>query len=327
MLLLSKSDVQSVIPNYDVLIDLLEEAFKRRSGGAVIMPAKAWLTDGQDADSRFFSAMTAFDKSGKWGAVCKWNSGASSNTRRGLPYILGIVLLSDGETGEPLAAIDSTSVTAVRTAAATGVAARYLARPETRTLAMIGCGVQGRTNATALPHVLPGLTTVRAYDANREAAAHYAEFVASELGLECRVCGSSEEAVAEADLIVTAAPIELRPEPLVRPQWLKSRAVVITLDYDSAIDANMVAAAKHVFVDDIPQMHHLKSHGHFIEIHRDVHELADAIIGRLPADEEDTDQPTLCMLMGIAAEDLAAARSIYEKARGQGIGVDWNSLA
>ena len=128
MLLLSKSDVESVIPNYDVLIDLLEEAFKRRSGGTVIMPGKAWLTDGQDADSRFFSAMTAFDKSGSWGAVCKWNSGASSNTGRGLPYILGIVLLSDGETGEPLAALDSTSVTAVRTAAATGVAARYLAR-------------------------------------------------------------------------------------------------------------------------------------------------------------------------------------------------------
>jgi ornithine cyclodeaminase/alanine dehydrogenase-like protein (mu-crystallin family) len=73
-------------------------------------------------------------------------------------------------------------------------------------------------------------------------------------------------------------------------------------------------------------MHHLKSYGHFTEIHRDVHELADAILGRLPEDEEETDQPTLCMLMGIAAEDLAAARSIYEKAREQGIGVGWNSL-
>jgi ornithine cyclodeaminase/alanine dehydrogenase len=327
MLLLSKSDVESVMPNYDVLVDLLEEAFKRRSGGAVVMPGKAWLTDGQDSDSRFFSAMTAFDKSGTWGAVCKWNSGSSSNAARGLPYILGIVLLSDGETGEPLAAIDSTSVTAVRTAAATGVAARHLAPVGTRTLAMIGCGVQGRTNASALPYVLPELKSIRAYDANPEAAGRYSKFVESELGLECRVCGSSEEAVTEAELVVTAAPIELRPEPLVRPEWLKSRAVVITLDYDSAIDADMVAAAKRVFVDDIPQMHHLKSHGHFLDIHRDVHELADAILGRLPEGEEDTHQPSLCMLMGIAAEDLAAARSIYEKAREQGIGVDWNSLA
>ena len=89
----------------------------------------------------------------------------------------------------------------------------------------------------------------------------------------------------------------------------------------------MIAAAKRVFVDDIPQMQHLKSHGHFIDIHRDVHELADAVLGRLPQDEEETDRPTLCMLMGIAAEDLAAARSIYEKAREQGMGVDWNSLA
>jgi ornithine cyclodeaminase/alanine dehydrogenase-like protein (mu-crystallin family) len=327
MLLLSKSDVESVMPNYDVLVDLLEEAFKRRSGGAVVMPGKAWLTDGQEAGSRFFSAMTAFDKTGRWGAVCKWNSGASTNNARGLPYILGIVLLSDGETGEPLAAIDSTSVTAVRTAAATGVAARHLARAETRTLAMIGCGVQGRTNATALPYVLPELRTIRAYDANREAAVRYSEFVVSDLGLECLVCSSSEEAVAEADLVVTAAPIEMRPEPLVRPEWLKSRAVVITLDYDSAIDASMVAAAKRVFVDDIPQMDHLKSHGHFLEIHRNVHELADVILGRVPEDAEDADQPTLCMLMGIAAEDLATAHSIYEKAREQGIGVGWNSLA
>lgn len=326
MLLLSKSDVESVIPNYDLLVDLLEDVFKRRSGGAVIMPPKVWLADGQGADSRFFSAMSAFDKSGRWGAVCKWNSGASSNTRRGLPYILGIVLLSDGETGEPLAAIDSTSVTAVRTAAATAVAARHLAPAKTRTLAIIGCGVQGRTNATALPYVLPDLTTVRAYDVDRETIGRYSEFVASELGLECVVCGSSEEAVAEADLIVTAAPIEMRPEPLVRPEWLKSRAVVITLDYDSAIDADMIAAARRVFVDDIPQMHHLKSHGHFIGIHRDVHDLADAIVGCLPEDDNDTDQPTLCMTMGIAAEDLAVARSIYEEARKRRIGVDWSSL-
>jgi ornithine cyclodeaminase/alanine dehydrogenase-like protein (mu-crystallin family) len=326
MLLLSKSDVESVMPNYDALVDLLEEAFMRRKGGAVIMPAKAWLADGQDADSRFFSAMTAFDKLGSWGAVCKWNSGAPSNTRRGLPYILGIVLLSDGETGEPLAALDSTSVTAVRTAAATAVAARHLARADTRTVAIIGCGVQGRTNATALPYVLPNLRTVRAYDVNHETVVRYSEFVASELDLECVACDSSEEAVAEADLIVTAAPIELRQDPLIRPEWLKRRAVVITLDYDSAIDADMVAAARRVFVDDVPQMHHLKSYGHFVEVRRDVHNLADAIAGCLPADD-DTDQPTLCMMMGIAAEDLAATRAIYEAAREQGIGVDWSSLA
>jgi ornithine cyclodeaminase/alanine dehydrogenase-like protein (mu-crystallin family) len=327
MLLLSKSDVESVIPNYDVLIDLLEEAFKRRNGGAVIMPAKAWLADGQEDESRFFSAMTAFDKAGTWGAVCKWNFGASSNTRRGLPYILGIILLSDGETGEPLAAIDSTSVTSIRTAAATGVAARHLARPGTRTLAIIGCGVEGRTNATSLPYVLPELSTIRAYDINRETLARYAEFVGSELGLECVPCGSSEEAVAGADLIVTAAPIQLGREPLVRPEWLKSGAVVITLDYDSAIGADMFAAAQRVFVDDIPQMHHLKSYGHFVEVHSDVYDLADAIAGNVPDDDGDTDRPTVCMTMGIAAEDLAVGRSIYEKAREQGIGVDWSSLA
>ena len=112
--------------------------------------------------------MTAFDKAGQWGAVCKWNFGASSNTRRGLPYILGLILLSDGETGETLAAIDSTSVTSVRTAAATAVAARHLARAGTRTLAIIGCCVEARTNATSLPYVLPELSTIRAYDINRE---------------------------------------------------------------------------------------------------------------------------------------------------------------
>lgn len=97
----------------------------------------------------------------------KWVSGYPENHKRGLPYISGLLILNDEETGIPLAVMDCTWITAMRTGAATAVAAKHLARPESETVGILGCGVQGRSNLEAL-HVLFPLKQVVAYDTNPE---------------------------------------------------------------------------------------------------------------------------------------------------------------
>ncbi len=148
---LSRRDVEGLGLGMAAVVDAVEEAFREKGLGRAIMPAKHWLAS---SEHRFYSAMTSVVPAAR-AAACKWQSGSSENAARGLPYITGLLVLNDGATGLPIAVMDSTWLTAMRTAAATAVTARYLARPGLDTFAMLGCGVQGRRHVEALRVVFP----------------------------------------------------------------------------------------------------------------------------------------------------------------------------
>src|SRR5512144_2658405 len=146
VLYLSRADVETVNLPMQQIIDLLETAFREKGNGRVEMPPKPGIHTMPDA---FIHAMPAYIPSMKSAGI-KWVSGYPENFKRGLPYITGLMILNDAETGIPYAVMDCSWITAMRTGAASALSAKYLARPDSRAVGILACGVQGHTNLEAL---------------------------------------------------------------------------------------------------------------------------------------------------------------------------------
>ena len=175
VLYLSRADVESVALDVKTIIELLEVAFKEKGEGRVEMPPKPGIHTQPDA---FIHAMPAYIPTLESAGV-KWVSGYPENQEKGLPYISGLLILNDPETGIPTAIMDATWITAKRTGAATAVAARYLARKDSSTVGILACGVQGRSNLEALSCVF-GIKRVKVYDIRPEVAQKFAREMASQ---------------------------------------------------------------------------------------------------------------------------------------------------
>ncbi len=149
-------------------------------------------------------------------AAVKWLGSYRQNPRRGLPAISAINLVTDIETGMPLALIDGTSVTNMRTGGHAAVGAKYLARPESETIAIIGCGNEGRTHLRLLNELFP-ISKVNAFDIDQEQADRFSEEVVGLLGVQVEVASSVEAAVADADIVCV---VTTAPAPILMEQWV-----------------------------------------------------------------------------------------------------------
>ena len=219
LLYLSQEDVRTVAVDMRTIIDLLEMAFHEKGVGNVEMPPKPGIHTQPDA---FIHAMPAYIPSLKSAGI-KWVSGYPANQSLGLPYITGLLILNDVETGVPLAVMDCVWITAYRTAGATALAAKYLARPESETVGIIACGVQGRTNLEALAALFP-VEKVYAYDIDRDAQNKYIDEMGDLLDLEVIGVDEPSEAVQGCDLVVTSGPILKEPTPTIEPGWMEEGA-------------------------------------------------------------------------------------------------------
>lgn len=315
ILYLSRKDVEELGLSTAEIIDAVEEAFREKGSGRTIMPAKHWLAPNP---RRFYSAMTSLVQSAA-AAACKWQSGSADNATLGLPYITGLLILNDTGTGLPIAVMDSTWITAMRTAAATAVTARYLAVPNANTIAMIGCGVQGRTNVEALRIVFPGLRRVQAYDIDPEALRRYVNEVGQRHSIEVRPCASPREAIRGAHIVVTGGPIEPTAQRTIDADWLEPGMLGVALDYDCYWRPAALKAAHKFFTDDIPQMEHLKEYGYFLNIPPITGEIGDVVAGRRKGRDR-SDEIIVAMNMGISVEDVTTARRVYDLAVARGRG-------
>ena len=142
LLYLSQMDVAAVGVTMAEIIDALEVAFREKGKGHTEMPPKPGIHPG--GGDNFIHAMPACIPALKSAGI-KWVSGFPENAKQGLPYISGLLILNDHDTGLPLSVMDCVWITAMRTGAATAVSARYLARPESSVVGILGCGVQGRS--------------------------------------------------------------------------------------------------------------------------------------------------------------------------------------
>ena len=320
MLYLSRKDIEEVDLPMEEIIETLDEAFKEKGLGKIEMPPKPGIHTMPDA---FIHAMPAYVPS-LGSAGIKWVSGYPENYKRNLPYITGLLVLNDPETGLPLSVMDCIWITGMRTGAATAVAAKYMANMDATTVGILGCGVQGRTNLKALAIMMPELKDAKAYDISEDAVNRYAEEMRKETGLNIRIAQSPEEAVRDSELIVTAGPILKEPKPAIEADWLKPGVFCSPVDFDSYFKKSAFEHCDKFVTDDTEQCLYYKSLGYFqhiSEIHADLGEIA----AGLKPGRETRDERIICANLGLAMDDMATAIKIYKRAVDNNIGT-WLEL-
>lgn len=309
LLYLSQEDVAAAGPGMAEIIDALETAFQEKGRGNTEMPPKPGVHPG-GADN-FIHAMPAYIPALQ-SAGLKWVSGYPGNPEKGLPYITGLLILNDAETGIPLSVMDCVWITAMRTGAATALSAKYLAREDSRVAGVLGCGVQGRTNVEALKVLFP-LEKVLAYDVKSGQAEAYARDMEERFGLEVQVVPTPREAVSGCDIVVTAGPIQKTPHATIQAGWMEPGAFASLVDFDSYWHADAMAEAAKFCTDDTPQLLHYRSLGffqHIPPVHADLGELA---TGSRPG-RESAEEKTMTANLGLAIDDMAVAPLIYRNA-------------
>jgi ornithine cyclodeaminase/alanine dehydrogenase-like protein (mu-crystallin family) len=316
LLYLSGADLERLNFTLADMVPILEEMFRLKARGDTLMPPKIFF---HRKGARFYSSMVSCAPQLGY-AGCKWQSGDPDNASRGLPYIQGLYIVSEDVTGRPVAIMDSKWITGNRTAAATAMAAKYLARPRAETIAILGCGLQGAKNLEALCGVLPDIARCQAFDVIPAREHSFVAHAQQRFGVDATACGSAEAAVRGADLVVTAGPIEEHRTPAIVPQWLKAGSLTITLDYDSYVTDAAIAAMDVVLTDDRGQIEDArKNEGKFSGVHRVDAELGELICFGTGARSSER-QRILVFNLGIALEDLATAAEVLKRAEQMGIG-------
>ncbi len=315
LLYLSRADVEKVSLDMHTIIELLEKAFLDKGQGKVEMPPKPGVHTMPDA---FIHAMPAYIPSMRSAGI-KWVSGYPENFKRNLPYITGLLILNDVETGIPLAVMDCTWITAMRTGAASGLSAKYLARPNSKVAGILACGVQGRTNLEALACLFP-LERVYAYDILPEAQERYIAEMRAKYKFEIIGVKQPKQAVVESDLVVTSGPILKHPTPTIEKGWLKPGAFGSAVDFDSYWGGGALAQMDRISTDDHAQFQYYKSVGYFQQTPDPYADLGEMAAGLKPGRQNDKER-TLAINLGLAMDDMAVAPEIYRRAREKDIGV------
>ena len=319
ILYLSQSDVASLGVTMKEIIDALEVAFRELGNGKVEMPPKPGVHTQPDA---FIHAMPAYIPALHSVGV-KWVSGYPDNYKRSLPYITGLLILNDEVTGIPLAVMDCTWITAMRTGAATAVAAKYLARPESKSVGILGSGVQGRSNLEAL-NVLFKIKRVVAYDSLPEQVDRFAADIEKRLGLHVVKAKQPREAVDGLDVVVTAGPILHKPHATIKAGWLKEGAFASLVDFDSYWDGPAMKEASKFCTDDVPQLEHYRSIGYFQNI-PPIYASVGELVAGLKRGRENAKEKTFTCNLGLALDDMATAPIVLKRATERGVGT-WLKL-
>jgi ornithine cyclodeaminase/alanine dehydrogenase len=323
MLLLTRQEIASLV-KFEDYIQIVEDAFRLHAEGGAFEPALAHV----DAiGGEFHIKAGGLRKPFPYFGV-KVNGGFFKNQERfGLPNIQGLIILSQGDNGVPLAAMDSIEITIQRTGAATAVAARYLARPDSRVCTLCGCGNQGKIQLRALKHVLP-LEKAYVWSPFPQETERFAAAMAEMLALDVVPARDLPSALGQSDVCVTCTPSK---SPFIRRDWIPPGMFIAAVGADSPdkqeLDADLVAAS--IVVADlraqsaaVGESHHAIRAGlmRADAIHA---ELGEIIAGIATGRTSDA-QRIVFDSTGTALQDVAAAAAVYERARALEIGLEWS---
>ena len=315
ILYLSRADVETVSLPMKEIIDLLEKAFLEKGNERVEMPPKPGIHTMPDA---FIHAMPAYIPS-MHSAGIKWVSGYPENFKRGLPYISGLMILNDVETGIPYTVMDCAWITAMRTGAASALSAKYLARSDSETVGILACGVQGRTNLEALACLFP-IRRVYAYDVLREVQEKFVADMKDQFDFELIGVNQPKQAVVESDLVVTSGPILKHPTPIIERDWLRPGAYGSAVDFDSYWTEGALAQMDRISTDDHAQFQYYKSVGYFQQTPNPYADLGELVAGLKPGRQNENER-TLAINLGLAMDDMAVAPTIFQRAKEMGLGM------
>lgn len=302
LIYLTRDDVRSLLPDWHAQIDVVEQTYVDMSEGSVEMPPKPGIHPRKDA---FIHAMPAFLGRSDVAAL-KWVSGYPSNKALGIPYINGLLILNEAATGVPIAVMDCVEITAARTAAASGVCVRRWAPAGWKRAAILGCGEQGNYHADMLRALNPNVEII-AYDPNPERA--------DALRGRTSTAATVAEAVADADVIISAAPIVKEPTPSIHSGMLKAQHLLLPIDFDAVVDRVVIDDAQIFLTDNVAQFEHYRSIGHFRDWRAPQASVGDRVRAEGGADR------VVCCNLGVGALDAAFAAVVDAAARTQDLGL------
>jgi alanine dehydrogenase len=321
MLVLTREDVRAALSMRDA-IDVLEQSFRELGAGEAVMPTRIAIN--VQAANGFVLAMPAYLR--RTGALgLKVVSSYPDNPRAfGIPTIQAAILYYNVSTGECLALMEGTYITALRTGATSGLATKYLASTGSHVAGVIGSGVQAETQLEAVCSVRT-ITHARVYSPTPAHAAAFAARMSGRLGIEVRSVGEAKQAAEESSIVITATSSKT---PVLNGRWLSAGTHVNAVGSHTAdareLDGEAVQKSKLV-VDSweaalqeagdllIPIAEGLISK-------TDIYaELADLATGRKPG-RTSPREITAFKSVGLAIEDIAVARLVYERAKTSGAG-------
>jgi len=303
LLFLSRAEVAGLLPDVQEQLDLVERSYRALAAGRVELPPKPGVHPRKDS---FLHAMPAYLRDEDV-VTLKWVAGYPANKARGLPYITGLIVVNDAETGLPVAIMDGAEITAARTAAASGVCVRRFASEGWNRAAILGCGEQGLFHARLLRE-LNSEVAVRSWDPHPERVARLGDLVEPAAGWE--------DAVAGAEVIVTAGPIIEDPDPPLRPEHLGERWLALPIDFDFYFGPEAVASSDLFLADDVVQFEYYRELGHFEGWPAPEGNVGEGL-GR-----EGSPARVLCCNLGIGALDAAFANAVLQRARASGAGTE-----
>lgn len=322
-LLLSDGEVKGLISMRDVM-DAVETAFREKGFGRVQMPPKIYLFFSKyNGDLR---AMPSYLEEMDIAAVKVVNVHPENKEKYGLPTVMAVIILVDPRSGFPLAIMSGTTITNMRTGAAGGIAAKYLARKNSRVVGLVGAGVQAKTQLAALLEVFGSFDEVRVWSRSEETKMRFRDEAIVNYGHLCRVVAaeSVEDVVRGADIIVTTTPSRV---PLVMDEWVQPGAHFNCIGADAPgkeeLDPLILKRAK-VVVDDWEQA----SHSGEINVplsmgiisKSDVWaEIGEVVAGLKPGRISES-EITVFVSTGLAIQDAVTANLVYKRALERGVG-------
>ena len=324
-LLLNKKDVASLLTMADA-IRTVEEAFRQLALGHVTMPQRtairvaehngvhlgmpAWI--GGDIGALALKVVTVYPQ---------------NPAQYSLPTIMGVLLLSDPKTGAPLAVMDASYLTAIRTGAASGVATRHLARENARTVGVFGAGVQAETQLEAVASVRK-LTRVQVYDPDTARARAYAERMAVRLSLDVTPAETARAAVEGMDIIITASSAH---EPVFDGAWLVPGQHIngVGSHTPDARELDTKTIVRSTVIADLPSACLAEAGDVMLPIQEGAIDhthlragLGEVIAGLKPGRVRD-DEITLFKSVGLALQDASTASVVYKRALDARVGVEF----
>ncbi|MDN4492810.1 ornithine cyclodeaminase family protein [Ureibacillus aquaedulcis] len=306
-------------------LEAIQKSFELHGKNEVIQPAKPVIRWGgpetEETRGRIMT-MPSYIGGELNVAGLKWIPSMPENPKKlGQPRASAIIVLTDPENGFPLAIMDGTLVSAMRTGAATGIAAKYLANPDSETVGIIGAGVQSRTQLMAITCAMKNIKLIKVFDLNMEKTQQFAEEMEKELNVSVIAADSAEAAIRESDIVITAT---MSTFPYVKYEWLKEGAFHSEISFwDTAPEE--VQHYDKIVVDDYS---HVEHHGvdvsyravaaGLVERER-VKNLSDIMLGNVEG-RTNPQENIIFNPIGMSIHDVSEAYRVYQNAKKMGIG-------
>jgi len=313
-LYLSQKEVIEIDLSMKDAISIVEDVLREHGFKEFENPPKPGIHPLSDA---FIHAMPGFLPRKKAGGL-KWVSGFASNYKYGLPTIMGLIVLNDVNTGQPIAVMDGGYITNMRTAAVSAVAAKYLANRDAKVLGIVGAGIQGRYHLLSLKEVLKKIEVARVFDLHSQVSQRLVSLMSEHVNFEIQICQSYQEVIEGADVVITAT--GWLKDPIFEEKWIKEGALVLPVHTRGWEPATLGKMDKFI-VDDWQQFDSFVggTDGFYAPLPDLYAELGEIVIGKKPG-RENRNERIIDFNVGIAIHDVSMASELLALAKEKGLG-------